>query len=305
VTNRNVHRNLWIGFFVLPGLFLVGLFIILPLFLSLVNSAFAWEGIERRAFVGLDNFASIFSRFPYQKRFFNAVRNNLVWFTGTMLLQNSTGLLFGFLISKRIRGYRLYKSVFFIPVIFSIVAVGFLWTLYLNPQLGIVNRTLKEIGLKRLALSWLGDTRLATPTIIAVNIWRWLGFPTLVFHAGINSIPEENLEAATLDGAGDWTMFWRVIFPLIMPSITIITVLTLIGSFNVFEQIYVMEGLAGGPYYSTDTLGTLFYRTAFGAVDTGIPQIGIGSAIGVVIYLLTFAASGISAVMLRRREVEM
>ena len=89
-----------------------------------------------------------------------------------------------------------------------------------------------------------------------------------------------------------------------MPSITIITILTLIGSLNVFEQVYVMEGVAGGPFYSTDTLGTLFYRTAFGAVDTGRPEIGIGSAIGVVIYILTFLASAIAAILLRKREVE-
>ena len=283
---------------------MVSVFIILPLFLSMFNSLYYWDGLERIRFVGLQNFINIFFNFPYKERFFNAIKHNILWFILTMVFQNCTGLVFGYLLSKKIWGYKLYRRIFFIPAIFSIVAVGFLWTLYLNPQFGIINKTLKSIGLQKLALSWLGNTHLATPTIIAVNIWRWLGFPTLVFHAGINSIPESSLEAAYLDGAGEMNIFFRIVIPLIVPSITIITVLTLIGSLNVFEQIYVMEGVAGGPFYSTDTLGTLFYRTAFGAVDTGRPEIGIGSAIGVVIYILTFIASAISAILLRKREVE-
>jgi raffinose/stachyose/melibiose transport system permease protein len=299
-----LKRNLWITFFVLPGLLLVAVFIILPLFLSMFNSLYHWDGLVRTRFVGVQNFINIFFNFPYNERFFNAIKHNIIWFVLTMVFQNCTGLVFGYLLSKKIWGHTLYRRIFFIPAIFSIVAVGFLWTLYLNPQFGIINKTLKSLGLQQFALPWLGDTRLATPTIIAVNIWRWLGFPTLVFLAGINSIPESSLEAAYLDGAGETSIFFRIVIPLIVPSITIITILTLIGSLNVFEQVYVMEGVAGGPFYSTDTLGTLFYRTAFGAVDTGRPEIGIGSAIGVVIYILTFLASAIAAILLRKREVE-
>ena len=299
-----LKRNLWITFFVLPGLLLVSVFIILPLFLSMFNSLYAWDGLVRKGFIGLQNFSNILFNFPYRERFFNAITHNIIWFVLTMVFQNCTGLVFGYLLSKKIWGHSLYRRIFFIPAIFSIVAVGFLWTLYLNPQFGIVNKTFNSLGLQKLALSWLGDTRLATPTIITVNMWRWLGFPTLVFLAGINSIPESSLEAAYLDGAGEMSIFFRIVIPLIVPSITIITVLTLIGSLNVFEQIYVMEGVAGGPFYSTDTLGTLFYRTAFGAVDTGRPEIGIGSAIGVVIYILTFSASALAAILLGKREVE-
>lgn len=303
--SRRAKQGLWIAIFVLPALIMVGIFIIAPLFLSFYNSLYNWDGIKRRDFIGLRNFASIFSQYPYKDRFFNAIKHNIIWFIATMLFQNSIGLFFGYLLSRRIKGSEIYKRIFFIPVTFSLVAVGFLWALYLNPIWGIVNKTLKQIGLSGLAHTWLGDARLATPTIIAVNIWRWLGFPTLIFYAGINNIPEEYIEAAYLDGSNEWSLFWKIIFPLIIPSVTIITVLTFIGSLNVFEQIYVMEGLDGGPFYSTDTLGTLFYRTAFGSVDTGLPEIGIGSAIGVVIYVLTFTASATSALLLRRKEVEL
>ncbi|MDR0622973.1 MAG: sugar ABC transporter permease, partial [Treponema sp.] len=100
-------------------------------------------------------------------------------------------------------------------------------------------------------------------------------------------------------------LFWSIVFPLIIPSVTVIAVLTIIGSLNVFEQIYTMTGLDGGPNFSTDTIGTLFYRTAFGSVDSGSPAIGIGSAIGVIIYIVTFLISIVSIAATRSREVEL
>jgi raffinose/stachyose/melibiose transport system permease protein len=189
-------------------------------------------------------------------------------------------------------------------VLFSIVAVGFLWGLYLKPN-GLLNEFLKLIGMPGLTRAWLGQESIATFSLIVVNIWRWVGFPSLVFLAAIDSIPTECLEAAYLDGVHEWSLFWRIVFPLILPSVTVIAVLTIIGSLNVFEQVYTMTGLDGGPNFSTDTIGTLFYRTAFGSVDSGNPEIGIGSAIGVVIYLLTFIASIGSIAATRSREVEL
>jgi raffinose/stachyose/melibiose transport system permease protein len=302
---KQVSQSLWISFFILPGLLIVLIFIIAPLFMSMFNSMYSWVSIDRDSWVGFENFIKIFTKYPYRDRFFNAVGNNVQWFVTTMLIQNVLGLLFGYLLYKRIYGAEIFQRVFFIPVLFSIVAVGFLWSLYLNPNMGIVNRILSDIGLDNFAHAWLGDEKLATPSIIAVNMWRWVGFPTLVFYAGFNAVPLEAVEAAYIDGVSEWKLFWKIMFPLIIPSVTIITVLTLIGSLNVFEQVYTMAGLEGGPYYSTDTLGTLFYRTAFGGVDSGLPEIGIGSAIGVVIYVLTFGISAVSIVSLRKREVEL
>jgi raffinose/stachyose/melibiose transport system permease protein len=189
-------------------------------------------------------------------------------------------------------------------VLFSIVAVSFLWGLYLRPN-GLVNEFLKLVHLDSLVHAWLGEEKLATFSIIAVNIWRWVGFPSLVFLAAVDAIPVDCIEAAYLDGTAEWKMFWRIVFPLIIPSVLVIMVLTIIGSLNVFEQIFTMTGPEGGPNYSTDTIGTMFYRTAFGGVDSGNPAIGIGSAIGVVIYLLTFGASIISIMAARSREVEL
>jgi raffinose/stachyose/melibiose transport system permease protein len=301
---KDLRKGLWIAFFVLPGLVIVFTIILLPLFMSLFNSLFSWTQLIRGDFIGLDNFKKVFATEPYRTRFAGALGNNLKWFAVTMLVQNSFGLLFGYFLSRRIPGNEFFKRVIFIPVLFSVVAVGFLWGLYLRPT-GIVNSFLKAMGRPDLMRAWLGEEALATFSIILVNIWRWVGFPSLVFLAAIDNVPTDCLEAAYLDGAREGTVFRRIILPLIIPSITVITVLTIIGSLNVFEQIYTMAGLDGPPNYSTDAIGTLFYRTAFGSVDSGNPEIGIGSAIGVVIYALTFGASIFSIVSLGKKEVEL
>ena len=296
-------KFLWIAFFVTPALLIVSVFILLPLFMSLFNSFFNWNQLLRGTFTGLGNFKKLFFTFPYNERFWNALKHNGIWFCCTMLIQNSLGLLFGYALSKKIAGHSFFKRVFFIPVLFSIVAVGFLWGMYLKSD-GLVNSFLNILDLSSLRQAWLGDESTATFAIIATNIWRWVGFPSLVFLAAIDSIDQSCIEAAYIDGVSETGLFWKIIFPLIIPSITVITVLTVIGSLNVFEQIYTMTDLGGGPNYSTDTIGTLFYRTAFGSVDTGNPEIGIGSTIAVIIYIMTFCISLVSVAIGKAKETQ-
>ena len=296
-------KFLWIAFFVTPALLIVSVFILLPLFMSLFNSFFNWNQLLRGTFTGLGNFKKLFFTFPYNERFWNALKHNGIWFCCTMLIQNSIGLLFGYALSRKIAGHGIFKRVFFIPVLFSIVAVGFLWGMYLKSD-GLVNSFLNLLDLSSLRRAWLGDESTATFAIIATNIWRWVGFPSLVFLAAIDSIDQSCIEAAYIDGVSEMGLFWKIIFPLIIPSITVITVLTVIGSLNVFEQIYTMTDLGGGPNYSTDTIGTLFYRTAFGSVDTGNPEIGIGSTIAVIIYIMTFCISLVSVTIGKAKETQ-
>lgn len=302
ITSRT-SKFLWIAFFVTPALLIVSVFILLPLFMSLFNSLFNWNQLLRGTFTGLGNFKKLFFTFPYNERFFNALKHNGIWFCCTMLIQNSLGLLFGYVLSRKIAGHGAFKRIFFIPVLFSIVAVGFLWGMYLKSD-GLVNSFLNLLDLSSFRRAWLGDENTATFAIIATNIWRWVGFPSLVFLAAIDSIDQSCIEAAYIDGVSEMGLFWKIIFPLIIPSVTVITVLTVIGSLNVFEQIYTMTDLGGGPNYSTDTIGTLFYRTAFGSVDTGNPEIGIGSTIAVIIYIMTFCISLVSVAIGKAKETQ-
>jgi len=296
-------RRLWLAIFLAPALILFAIFITYPIFSALAYSLFAWEGIGRRGFIGLGNFLRLFSTFPYPRLLGNAFMHNIVVFVLTMVIQNLSGLAIALLLSRGPWGARFYRVVFFLPVTLSLVIVGFMWSLFLNPVFGILNKALVAAGAGGLARAWLGDPQTALLTLTLINAWRWVGFPTLVFLAGINAVPDDFLEAARIDGAREWDVIRRIIFPLLAPSVTIIVILTFIGSFNWFELPYVVNGVSGSPNHATDVLGLLFYRTAFGEVDTGLQDIGIGSAVAVLMFVVMVTVSTLGAVFLRRREV--
>jgi len=296
-------RRLWLAIFLAPALILFAIFITYPIFSALAYSLFAWEGIGLRGFIGLGNFLRLFSTFPYPRLLGNAFWHNVVVFVLTMVIQNVSGLAMALLLSRGPWGARFYRVVFFLPVTLSLVIVGFMWSLFLNPVFGILNKALVAAGAEGLARAWLGDPQTALLTLTLINAWRWVGFPTLVFLAGINAVPDDFLEAARIDGAREWDVLRRIIFPLLAPSVTIIVILTFIGSFNWFELPYVVNGVSGAPNRATDVLGLLFYRTAFGEVDTGIQDIGIGSAVAVLMFAVMVTVSTLGAVFLRRREV--
>lgn len=297
-------RRLWLAIFLSPALILFAIFITYPIFSALAYSLFAWEGIGRRGFIGLGNFARLFTTFPYPRLLGTAFWHNVVVFVLTMLIQNLSGLGLALLLSRGPLGARFYRVVFFLPVTLSLVIVGFMWALFLNPVFGVLNKALVAAGAGGLARAWLGDPQTALLSLVLINTWRWVGFPTLVFLAGINAVPDDFLEAARIDGAREWDVMRRIIFPLLAPSVTIIVILTFIGSFNWFELPYVVNGVSGSPNHATDVLGLLFYRTAFGEVDTGLQDIGIGSAVAVLMFVVMVTVSTLGAVLLRRREVE-
>jgi raffinose/stachyose/melibiose transport system permease protein len=298
-------RRLWLAIFLAPGTLLFATFVTYPIVSALGYSLYRWEGIGRAGFAGLANFVRLLSTFPYPRLLANAFWHNVLVFILTMAIQNVIALGLALILARNPRGARAYRVIFFLPVTLSLVIAGFLWALFLNPIFGAINQTLKAVGLAAWARPWLGDQSTALFTLVLINAWRWLGFPILVFLAGINAVPDDYLEAARIDGARDWQVIRHIILPLLAPAITIIVILTFIGSFNWFELPYVVQGVSGAPNRSTDVLGLLFYRTAFGEVDTGLQDIGVGSAIAVLMFLLLVTVSTLGAVFLRRREVEL
>lgn len=298
-------RALWVAAFLTPALVLYGAFMVYPVVTAMAYSLFRWDGIVRVGFAGLENFRRLVLQPPYAQRMVAAFSHNLETFALTMVVQNGLAMVFAVLLAGGPWGASLYRAVFFMPVVLSLVVVGFLWELFLNPVWGAVNKLLALAGLGALARPWLGDPRTALLSLVLVNAWRWVGFPTLVFLAGIQGIPEEYLEAARIDGASAGVLFRRVVLPLIAPQVHIIVILTFIGAFNWFELPYVMQGVTGEPDHATDVLGLLFYRSAFGSIDTGNPDVGIGSAIAVVMFALILVTAGLGAVYLRRREVNL
>ena len=302
---RHQQRALWLITLLAPPAIFFCIFVVYPIVSALAFSLFEWEGVRRQGWAGLDNFRRLLTQQPFAGWTLNAFVHNVIVFVALMIVQNGVALLLAMLLANNPRGTRFYQVVFFLPVTLALVLVGFQWKLFLNPLFGIVNRAFEAIGLEALSQPWLGQPDTALGALILVNAWRWLGFPTIVFLAGIRSIPEEYFEAARLDGANEWHVARWITWPLLAPSVTIIVILTFIGSFNWFDLPYVMSGVDGPPARSTDVLGLYFYRVAFGEVSSGIQDFGLGSALATLMFFFILIVSVIWTRILRAREVEM
>jgi raffinose/stachyose/melibiose transport system permease protein len=280
------HRLTWIAFLI-PALAFYIVFMALPLLGSIRLSLYTGEGIVPKTFVGLANFQALIYHPIWSARLVNALRNTFILFLVHMGVQNTLGLLFAVLLTNKIRGRTVYRTVIFLPATLSVLVIGFLWRLILNPQWGAIPQLMTAVGLKSLIHPWLGDARFALVTISLVSCWQWVGLPTMMYLAALLGIPDEYDEAARVDGASSWSTFWRIKFPLILPIIGIVSVLTFIGNFSAFDIVYAMATARGDPNGSTDIMGTMFYRTGIGGeILTGRMDAGMGAAIAVVIFFV-------------------
>ncbi|MCC7117285.1 MAG: sugar ABC transporter permease [Anaerolineales bacterium] len=283
---ENRRKLTWV-LFLLPALLVYLVFMAGPLFDSLRLSLYTGKGYSPTEFVGLQNYIDLFTVPLWREKFFNAIINTCIFFAIHMTIQNSLGLLFANLLASDFKGRNFFRTLIFTPTTLSVLVVGFLWTLILNPNWGAVNQILTGVGLKQFALPWLGRENLALPVIALTSVWQWIGMPTVMFLAGLTGISEELIEAASIDGASEWEIFWKIKFPLIQPVIGIIAILTFVDNFNAFDVIYAMAGAKGEPAYSADLLATLFYRTGIaGEHPTGIPNMGMGATIATITFLI-------------------
>ncbi len=301
---NDLGRRLWIACLLAPALVIVVTFVTVPLVSALLYSAYSWNGLARGGFVGLENFRLVLFHEPFSTWTYNALVNNVVVFFALMVVQNGTAFLIAFLLFKGLPGHRFHQVAIFIPVVLSAVIIGAMWKLFLNPLFGLVNQALIAVGLASWAQPWLGQPETALGSLVVVNTWHWLGFPALVYLAGMQRIPGEAIEAARLDGATDWQVMTKIIWPLVAPATTVVVILTFIGSFNWFELPYIMGGIDGSPGGATDVLGLYFYRTAFGGATSGLQDFGRASALAVLMFILMAVVSVLWTRALRRREIQ-
>ncbi len=287
-----------------PGLLIIVIFTSVPALTTLSYAFFHWKGFVRGSFAGFENFERLFA-FPFRDQLLMALRHNVLVFIAIMILQTSLGLLIAYALYTLSRGQRFFRTVTFLPVIFSLVIVGYMWQVMLDPYYGPINMILGDIGQPSWAKAWLGDTATALPTLVFINLWRWVGFPAIIFLAGLNAISSDYIEAARIDGASEGTIFRKILFPLLAPSMTIITILTFIGAFEWFDLPFILGGSNGSPAGATDTLALMFYRLSFGSIDSGANEVGVGSALGVLIFTIVGVGAAVGTKLLRRREVEM
>ena len=297
------EQNKYAAALLTPALAVIVIFTSIPALTTLSYAFFRWKGFQRQEFAGFENFHRLIND-PFKSYFYMALRHNVLVFIAILLIQTSMGILIGYALFKLRHGQRYFRTVVFLPVIFSLVIVAYMWQALLDPFYGPVNFLLKAIHLESLAKTWLGSTSTALPTLVFINLWRWVGFPAIIFLAGFNAINPEYIEAARIDGASEGQVFRKILIPLLAPSMTIVTILTFIGAFEWFDLPYVIGGTNGNPAGALDTLALMFYRLSFGSVDSGANEIGVGSALGVLIFTIVGVGATFGSRYLRSREVE-
>ena len=274
----------WI-WYILPALIMYSLFMAYPMLDSVRLSLY--EGTTgARTFVGFTNYVRLFTDPEVSARFWGAFKNTWVFFAYHMFLQNVLGMLFAVILTNRtMRGRRFYQTIIFIPCTIAVMVTGYLFKLVLNPQ--FAGPTLRGMGLGALVKPWLGQEGTALHVISLVSVWQWVGIPTMMFVAGLQSISEDLMEAADIAGANAWQTFWYIKLPLLMPVVGMIAILTFVSNFNAFDIVYAMATPDGAPNYATDLIGSLFYRYGVaGKHPIGIPEPGVGAAISTSVFAM-------------------
>ncbi len=236
-------------------------FTLLPVAIAAYLSLTNYDVFTRIDWIGLANYQDVFD----DEFFWRALANTTTYTAWSIPLSMGAGLGLALLLNQKLRGLGVYRTIYYVPVVTSMVAVAMIWIQLFDPLYGVVSTALESIGLK--GIDWLGDPNLAMPSVILVSVWKVIGWNMLIYLAGLQGIPDSLKEAAAIDGASPWQSFWRITLPLLQPTTFFIFVTSLIGAFQVFDQVYVMTG--GGPANATTTLVHQIYNAAFKALDMG------------------------------------
>ncbi len=269
------------------------LFMVYPAVKTLYNSVHAMNP-RHVSVVGLGNFVSLLSK---DDVFWRAVRNTALFsFVGT-LADVGGGLLLALCLFARVPLARLWRVVWFTPVLISYVVVGIIFTWIYDYDWGVINSLLRGIGLGRYAHAWLGDPATALWAVLAAQIWKWLGFNMIVFLAALHALPADILGAADLDNCGWAAKLRYIILPMLWPTVATLLILSLIGKMLVFDVVWMMT--RGGPLWSTETVSTYVYKRAFNwnTFDLGYP-----SAMAVLWFILILALVALVTGLMRQRD---
>ncbi|MFC5267260.1 carbohydrate ABC transporter permease [Kribbella qitaiheensis] len=276
--------------FYLPAAVLYGVLFVVPTFASFYYSLTRWTLFDSK-FIGLDNFRLFFSEPQLVKGFTNTLIYAFITSGSKVVL----GLLLAVLLTSRIVGRAYLRSVVFFPVLASTIGVAIMFTVLMNPERGLINGALGLIGID--GPGWLTDPKYALMSVALVDVWKGVGLATLIYIAGIVSIPREYMEAARVDGAGAWETFRRIVLPLSRPATVTVIILSLIGGLRSFELIWVMT--RGGPGFTSDVIASVIYKQ----YQAGF--YGLSTAGNVVLFLVVTAIILPLSWFLNRKEVDM
>lgn len=272
------RRNFWGYLFILPNFLGFLVFMLVPILMSLYFSFTNYDVISTIEFIGLENYINLFQ----DEQFIVAILNTL-WFTVlTVPVGVILSLLLAVLLNRQIRGISIFRTLVFIPVITSMVAVSLVWSMLYEENGGLLNTLLGYLHLPSVA--WLTSTEMAMISIAIMSIWKGLGYNMTIFLAGLQGVPRDLYEAATIDGANAFQKFRKITVPMIGPTTYFVTLMALIGSLQVFDQVNIMTG--GGPVNATRTIAFHLYQYGF-----QFYKMGYACAAAYVLFILVFTVS--------------
>jgi ABC-type sugar transport system permease subunit len=276
--------------YLLPAVIFYLVFLISPIFSNFYNSLMSWDGIsQEKAFIGFNNFRYIFE----DPVFVNSIKTTMLCVLFGPIVQTSLSLILAVFIANVLIGKTLYRALFYLPVILSLVAASIVWFNIYNPTFGVLNSIIRLFVNKEFHWAWLGETSTALAGVLVISIWRWTGFNIVIFMAGLQDISAEYYEAARIDGAGIITILRKITIPLLSSSIIINFLLNLIGYLKLFDIIQVTT--KGGPAHATEVISTYIYKQAFQYTN-----IGMASAASVILFFIIVLFSSAYLSMVKR-----
>lgn len=270
-SNINKNDGLTALVFILPAVLGTLIFIVIPVIFSFSLSFMDWDLLSPMKFVGLSNFKDVLT----DSMFVQVLINTFVFAIASSVFAVIIPLVLACILNTKIRGSNFYKTAYFLPFITPMIVIAIVWQWVFDPNIGLLNQILHT------HIKWLYDVRFAMPALIAVSVWKLIGYNMIIFLSGLSTINQEVLEAAKIDGANSWQVFKNVTVPLLSPTIFFVIVITSISSFQVFDLIYVMT--QGGPDNSTMVLVYSIYKYAFEYFD-----VGKASAIAYILFAIIF-----------------
>jgi raffinose/stachyose/melibiose transport system permease protein len=286
----SVRSRLEIVLFVAPALIVFLMFVILPVALAAYYSMFNWNGLgPLERFIGIDNYVRALN----DPVFLRAIGNNFTILGLSILIQGPLAVGVALLLNRRLRGRGIIRALIFVPYVLAEVIAGLSWKLILSPRGGI-NAFLENIGLGELAQPWLANPDIALGVMFVILTWKYLGFAILLMLAGLQGVPQELHEAAAIDGASWWQTQWRITLPLLAPTIRIWIFLSMIGSLQLFDMVWVTT--KGGPVGATNTMAVYLLQNGQGAP-------GYGSSIAVILFVISLIVALVFQRTAMRRDL--
>lgn len=276
--NYNKQDKRWALFFLSPYIIGLLLFWLGPIIASFLISFTDWELVGKPIWIGLENYKQLM----HDELFIKSLVNTAYYTVISVPLSMSLSLLLAIAMNQKLKGIVFFRTAFFMPHISSMVAVALLWSWIYNSQYGLLNYFLGLFGIP--PQNWLGDPKLAMPALIVMSVWKGLGYNMMIWLAALQGIPEDLYEAARIDGASKWQQFKNITVPLLSPTTFLLLILGFIGSFQVFEQSYVMT--KGGPAYATLTMVLYIYSNAFEWLKMGYAS-AMAYILAIIIFILT------------------